>query len=82
MSLVASEGLMLRIAPHGESDKLATWYDARLGRVTAIAKGAQKSKKRFMNKLEPFSQLLSFGALKRIIMSIQYAAKQSTHLWH
>lgn len=60
MSLVASEGLMLRIAPHGESDKLATWYDARLGRVTAIAKGAQKSKKRFMNKLEPFSQLRLF----------------------
>ena len=41
MSLVASEGLMLRIAPHGESDKLATWYDARLGRVTADRKSTR-----------------------------------------
>ena len=50
-------GLILRIAPHGESDKLVTWYSAQTGRITAIAKGAQKSKRRFSNKLEPFSQL-------------------------
>ena len=57
MTNCAGDGLILHIAPHGESDKLVTWYSAQHGRITAIAKGAQKSKKRFSNKLEPFSQL-------------------------
>lgn len=57
MTPSAGDGLILRIAPHGESDKLVTWYSPQSGRITAIAKGAQKSKKRFSNKLEPFSQL-------------------------
>ena len=57
MTNCAGDGLILHIAPHGESDKLVTWYSAQTGRLTAIAKGAQKSKRRFSNKLEPFSQL-------------------------
>lgn len=57
MTPSSGDGLILRIAPHGESDKLVTWYSAQTGRITAIAKGAQKSKRRFSNKLEPFSQL-------------------------
>lgn len=50
-------GIVLNIAEFGESDKLVTLYGQNLGRVTAIAKGAFKSKKRFVNKLEPYSQL-------------------------
>lgn len=57
MTPSAGDGLVLRIIPHGESDKLVTWYSAQSGRITAIAKGAQKSKKRFSNKLEHFSLL-------------------------
>jgi DNA repair protein RecO (recombination protein O) len=50
-------GFVVRIAEHGESDKLVTLYSADLGRVTGIAKGARNSKKRFVNKLEEFSFL-------------------------
>ena len=57
MNPVADEGLILRVLPHGEADKLVTWHGAASGRVTALAKGAQKSKKRFTNKLEPFTRL-------------------------
>ena len=47
----------LRVGDHGESDKIVTFYSSALGRVTGIAKGAKKSKKRFVNKLEEFSLL-------------------------
>ena len=55
MTLLADEGIILRALAFGESDKLVTWYGPHVGKITAIAKGAQKSKKRFCNKLEAFS---------------------------
>lgn len=57
MTLRATRGIVLRIAGHGESDKLVTFYSPDLGRVTGIAKGARKSRRRFVNKLEEFSLL-------------------------
>ncbi len=42
---------------HGESDKIITIFSRDLGRVTGIAKGANRSKKRFQNKLELFSHV-------------------------
>lgn len=42
---------------HGESDVIVTLFCQNAGRLTAIAKGAKKSKKRFVNKLELFSFL-------------------------
>ncbi|ADW18752.1 DNA repair protein RecO [Desulfobulbus propionicus DSM 2032] len=50
-------GFVLKIAEHGESDKLVTLYSRDVGRMTGIAKGARKSKQRFVNKLELFSSL-------------------------
>jgi DNA repair protein RecO (recombination protein O) len=52
-----SRGLILRVSDQGESDKLLQLYSPELGRAAAIAKGAKRSKQRFVNKLEPFSQL-------------------------
>lgn len=60
MSLRGTCGIVLRVAGHGESDKLVTLYCPDLGRVTGIAKGAKKSKRRFVNKLEEFSLLHFF----------------------
>ena len=57
MSPESEEGLILRVSPHAEADRLVTWYGPEHGRVTALAKGAAKSKKRFVNKLEPFTRL-------------------------
>jgi DNA repair protein RecO (recombination protein O) len=57
MTLRSTCGIVLKISAHGESDKLVTFYSNDLGRVTGIAKGAKKSRHRFVNKLEEFSHL-------------------------
>lgn len=47
--------IVLDCYDHGESDKIVTLFCQGIGRLTAIAKGAHRSKKRFVNKLELFS---------------------------
>lgn len=60
MTLRSTCGIVLKISEHGESDKLVTLYSYDLGRVTGIAKGAKRSRHRFVNKLEEFSSLQIF----------------------
>lgn len=43
---------------YGESDKILTLFCEDIGRLTVIAKGAHRSKKRFVNKLELFSLIM------------------------
>ena len=50
-------GFVLKVTDHAESDKIVTFYCRELGRVNGIAKGAKKSKRRFVNKLEVFTLL-------------------------
>ena len=59
MSTVKTDlpGVVLDCRDHGESDKIITLFCQQVGRLTAIAKGAHRSKKRFVNKLELFSFL-------------------------
>lgn len=52
-----SDSIVLDTTDHGESDLIITFFCAESGRLSAIAKGAKKSKKRFVNKLEPFTFL-------------------------
>lgn len=54
---VESAAIVLNCRDHGESDLIVTLYCRHYGRVTGIAKGAKRSKKRFVNKLEIFSSL-------------------------
>jgi len=51
------QAVVLRVADLGESDKIVTFYSLQSGKITGIAKGAKKSRKRFSNKLEIFSLL-------------------------
>jgi DNA repair protein RecO (recombination protein O) len=60
MSIRSTCGIVLKISDHGESDKLVTLYCSDLGRITGIAKGAKKSRQRFVNKLEEFTHLNIF----------------------
>jgi len=60
MTLRSACGTVLRVADYGEADKLVTLYCSGPGRVTGIAKGAKKSRRRFVNKLEMFSLLRIF----------------------
>lgn len=54
---VDTEAIVLDTFDHGESDLIVTFFTQGFGRVSGIAKGAKKSKKRFVNKLELFSFL-------------------------
>jgi len=57
MNSCRTHGLILNVSDYSESDKLVTFYSPDLGRATGIAKGAKRSKQRFVNKLEVFSLL-------------------------
>jgi len=57
MKYSQTQGIVLRVLDYGESDKLISFFSPDLGRFTGIAKGAKRSKKRFLNKLELFSLL-------------------------
>ena len=41
----------------GESDLLVTLFTLETGKLGAVAKGARRSRKRFMNALEPFTEI-------------------------
>lgn len=50
-------GVVIRNLDRGESDAVVEIYTEKWGRLYAIAKGGKKSKRRFLNKLEPFCYL-------------------------
>jgi DNA repair protein RecO (recombination protein O) len=49
--------VVIEVRTYGESDKIVTFYSKTEGRMSGIAKGAQRSLKRFVNKLELFTHL-------------------------
>jgi len=51
------DAIVLDSRDHGESDLILTLFCQDSGRISAIAKSARKSKKRFVNKLEIFTFL-------------------------
>ena len=57
MNSCRTRGIVLHVTDFGEADKIVTFFSPDLGRATAIAKGAKRSQKRFVNKLEAFSLL-------------------------
>lgn len=52
-----TRALVLRTFDQGESDRLVHLYTEALGRISAIAKGARRSKRRFPGTLELFCEL-------------------------
>lgn len=57
MPLHKDEGIVLFKRAYGESDKIVRLFTLGAGKVAAIAKGANKSQKRFANTLEPFNHI-------------------------
>lgn len=57
MALQRTAGVVIHLTDYGEADKIVTIYSPTLGQWTGIAKGAKRSIKRFVNKLELFSLL-------------------------
>lgn len=54
---VVTPAVVVRTRAFGESDKIVTFLTRDLGKVAGIAKGAQRSKRRFVNVLEPFTHV-------------------------
>ena len=57
MALHKDEAFVLFKRAYGESDKIIRLFTRTSGKVAAIAKGANKSQKRFMNTLEHFNHI-------------------------
>jgi DNA repair protein RecO (recombination protein O) len=58
---LVTAAIVLRVRPFGESDKIVSLLTENYGKMSGIAKGAMRSRKRFVNSLEPFSLInLSF----------------------
>lgn len=51
----ATPAIVLRVRPFGESDKIVSFLTEQFGKITGIAKGAMRSRRRFVNSLEPFA---------------------------
>ncbi|HEY7167403.1 MAG TPA: DNA repair protein RecO [Candidatus Binatia bacterium] len=51
----STEAIVLRAFPYGDSDKIVSFLTENHGKISGIAKGAKRSRKRFANSLEPFS---------------------------
>jgi len=56
----STPAIVIGVKDYGESDKIVTFYSLSRGRMAGIAKGAKRSLKRFVNKLELFSLLELF----------------------
>lgn len=58
MGLCKDEAIVLFKRAYGESDRIVRFFTLRSGKIAAIAKGGNKSQKRFMNTLEPFNHII------------------------
>jgi DNA repair protein RecO (recombination protein O) len=70
-SFVVTPAVVLRSRPYGESDKIVSFFTELHGKVTGIAKGAKRSRRRFANSLEPFS-LVSLRFQERANASLAF----------
>jgi DNA repair protein RecO (recombination protein O) len=57
-----ADAVILRTIDYGESDRIITFYTKDRGKQSAIAKGARRSKRRFVGNIDPlcFSRLTLF----------------------
>ncbi len=54
---ISTPAVMISARPLGESDLLINLFTLESGKLRAVAKGAKRSRKRFMNALEPFTEI-------------------------
>ena len=57
MDKFSCQAIILDLRDYAEADLIVSLFSPKLGRLQAIAKGARKSKRRFVNKLEIFTLL-------------------------
>ncbi|MCM0084440.1 DNA repair protein RecO [Geomonas sp. Red32] len=52
-----TEAIVLRLTDYGEADRIVTLFSLEQGKISGIARGAKKSRKRFGGALEAFAHL-------------------------
>ena len=52
-----TDAIVLRLTDYGEADRIVSLFTLEYGRLSGIARGARRSRKRFAGALEPFAQL-------------------------
>jgi DNA repair protein RecO (recombination protein O) len=57
MREISTDAFILKRSRYGESDQIVVFYTLKLGKISAVAKGALRSQKRFGGRLEPFMLL-------------------------
>jgi len=55
MKYISSQAIITRVKEYGESDLLVTFFTPDAGRLKGVAKGALRSRRRFVNCLDIFS---------------------------
>jgi DNA repair protein RecO (recombination protein O) len=63
-SVRSSLAVVLRARAYGESDKIVTFLTRDFGKLTGIGKGAQRSRRRFVNSLDPLSRVRVYLRLR------------------
>ncbi|MBI5587148.1 MAG: DNA repair protein RecO [Deltaproteobacteria bacterium] len=56
--LYKARAVILNSIDYGESDRILTFHTLEHGKLTGIAKGARRSRKRFVGNIEPASEIL------------------------
>lgn len=81
MALFRTEGLVLRVRPFGEADKIVTMLTPDRGKIEAVAKGARRPRNRFLGGTQLFSHLnlMLFGG-KGLAQMNQAEIVHSFHL--
>jgi DNA repair protein RecO (recombination protein O) len=57
MRKTETEAIVLRLTDYGEADRIASLFTLEQGRISGIARGAKRSRKRFGGALESFAHL-------------------------
>jgi DNA repair protein RecO (recombination protein O) len=63
LALFQVDGIILKVRPFGEADKVITILTPDRGKIEAVAKGARRPRNRFLGSTQPFTylQLLLFS---------------------
>jgi DNA repair protein RecO (recombination protein O) len=71
-----SESIIMRIKEYGESDILVTFFTPDKGQLKGVAKGARRSRRRFVNALDIFSLVkLEYGLTKEGALYFLHSGK-------
>jgi DNA repair protein RecO (recombination protein O) len=75
-----TEAFVLLTRDHGESDRLVTLYTRSGGKITGMAKGARRSRRRFVHAFEPGSLVALTYREKRDFVFIEACKLVDPHL--